>query len=56
MTLGTCALGMVRRMRMHAEAGRRSRGRRVTFIPLPFSFDVTLLLQFMDTFAICQII
>ena len=55
MTLGTCALGVVRRMRMHAKAGCRSRGRRVTFIPLPLSFDVTLLLQLMDMFAICEV-
>jgi hypothetical protein len=39
---------------MYAKAGRGSRGY-VSLVPFPFSFDIALLLQLVNPFAVCVI-
>jgi hypothetical protein len=54
MTLGTRALGVVRRMRVNAKARCVLCGC-VSLVPLPFSFNVALCLQLINTLTVCNL-
>lgn len=52
MTLGARTLKVFCGVVMHAETRGGSGSRRVSFVPLPFPFNIALLLQLIDFFAV----